>query len=31
MSLVLWLPGLFVFGLAAMGCCDAFIDVCERI
>ena len=31
MSLLLWLPALFVLGLVALGCCYAFIDACDRI
>jgi len=31
MNLVVWLPAMFLLGLATMGLCYAFIDVCEKI
>ncbi len=31
MNLVIWLPGFFLLGLAAMGACYAFIGTCEKI
>ena len=29
MDLATWLPGMFIFGLAAMGLCYAFLIACE--
>lgn len=31
MNLWIWLPAAFLLGLASMGLCYAFIDVCDRI
>ena len=31
MNLVIWLPAMFVLGLAAMGICLAFVSGCEVI
>ena len=31
MNLVIWLPGMFVLGLAAMGACWLFMEGCEKI
>jgi hypothetical protein len=31
MDLVVWLPAMFVLGLAGMGLCLAFLTACERI
>jgi hypothetical protein len=31
MNLVVWLPAMFVLGLAGMGLCFAFVDACELI
>ena len=31
MNLVIWLPAMFVLGLAAMGICLAFVSACEVI
>ena len=31
MNLVVWLPVMFVLGLASMGLCLAFLAACERI
>jgi hypothetical protein len=31
MNLVIWLPGMFVLGLAAMGVCWLFMEGCEKI
>jgi len=31
MNLVIWLPAMFVLGLAGMGLCLAFLAACERI
>jgi hypothetical protein len=31
MHLILWLPGLFVLGLAAMLACYLFLIACEKI
>ena len=31
MNLLVWLPAMFVLGLAAMGACYAFIDACDKI
>jgi hypothetical protein len=31
MNLVIWLPVMFVLGLAAMGICLAFVSACEVI
>jgi hypothetical protein len=31
MNLVIWLPAMFLLGLASMGLCYAFIDACAKI
>jgi hypothetical protein len=31
MDIVIWLPAMFVLGLAGMGLCLAFLAACERI
>jgi hypothetical protein len=31
MNLVVWLPAMFVLGLAAMALCYAFLHGCEQI
>ncbi len=31
MMLQIWLPGLFLLGLAAMGLCYLFMEGCEKI
>jgi hypothetical protein len=31
MNLVIWLPAMFVLGLAALGICLAFVSACEVI
>jgi len=31
MNLVVWLPAMFVLGLASMGCFLAFVVACDRI
>jgi hypothetical protein len=31
MDLAIWLPALFVLGIAAMGLCYAFMIACEKI
>jgi hypothetical protein len=31
MNLVVWLPAMFVLGLAGMAICLAFVSACERI
>jgi hypothetical protein len=31
MNLVVWLPAMFLVGLAAMGLCLAFVIACEKI
>ena len=31
MNLVIWMPGLFALGLAAMGLCLLFLYACEKI
>lgn len=31
MSLILWLPALFLLGLATLGLMLAFIKACERV
>jgi hypothetical protein len=31
MSLVVWLPAMFVLGVASMGLCLAFVVACDRI
>ena len=31
MNLVIWLPAMFVLGLAALGVCLAFVSACEII
>ncbi len=31
MSLVVWLPAMFVLGLAGMGLCLAFVIACEKV
>jgi len=31
MNLAIWLPGMFILGLAAMGLCYAFLLACEKI
>jgi uncharacterized membrane protein SpoIIM required for sporulation len=31
MNLVVWLPAMFVLGIAGMGLCYAFISACEKI
>jgi hypothetical protein len=31
MNLEIWLPAMFVLGLAAMGLCYAFLGACEKI
>jgi len=31
MNLMVWLPAMFVIGLAAMGLCLAFVIACEKI
>jgi hypothetical protein len=31
MNLVVWLPAMFVLGIASMALCLAFVSACERI
>jgi hypothetical protein len=31
MNLVVWLPAVFLLGLAGVGLCLAFVSACERI
>ena len=31
MNLWIWLPAMFLLGLAGMGLCYAFIDACDKI
>jgi hypothetical protein len=31
MNLLVWLPAMFVLGLAALGACLVFVTACERI
>jgi hypothetical protein len=31
MNLAIWLPSLFVLGLAGLGICFAFLQACEKI
>jgi len=31
MNLVVWLPAMFLLGLASIGLCCAFIDACEKV
>ncbi len=31
MNLTLWLPSLFLLGLAALGLLTAFVDACDKI
>ena len=31
MDVALWLPGTFLFGLAALGLCYVFLRACEKI
>jgi hypothetical protein len=31
MSLVIWLPAMFLLGLAGLGLCYAFLIACEEI
>jgi uncharacterized membrane protein SpoIIM required for sporulation len=31
MNLVVWLPAMFILGLAGMTLCLAFVSACERI
>jgi hypothetical protein len=31
MNLLVWLPAMFVLGLAALGVCLVFVTACERI
>lgn len=31
MNLVVWLPAMFLLGLAGMGACYAFIAACDKI
>jgi len=31
MSLVVWLPAMFLLGLAGMALCLAFVSACDRI
>jgi hypothetical protein len=31
MNLAVWLPSLFILGLAAMGLLFAFVSACERV
>ena len=31
MDLTIWLPALFVLGLASMGACLWFVSACEKI
>jgi hypothetical protein len=31
MNLVVWLPAMFLLGLAGMGLCLAFLRACEKI
>jgi hypothetical protein len=31
MNLALWLPGMFLLGIAAMGLCLLFLKACEKI
>lgn len=31
MNLYVWLPAMFVLGLASLGICLAFVTACERI
>jgi hypothetical protein len=31
MSLIVWLPAMFLLGLVGMGLCLAFVTACEKI
>ncbi len=31
MNLAIWLPALFLLGLASMGVCYLFMDACDKI
>jgi hypothetical protein len=31
MNLVIWLPAMFLLGLAVMGVCLLFMEACEKI
>jgi len=31
MNLAIWLPAMFILGLAAMGVCCLFMEACEKI
>jgi len=31
MNLEVWLPGMFILGMALMGFCFAFLNLCEKI
>ena len=31
MNLVVWLPAMFLLGLAGLGLCFAFVVACERV
>ncbi len=31
MNLALWLPGMLILGVAAMGLCYLFLKACEKI
>jgi hypothetical protein len=31
MNLVVWLPAMFVLGLASLGVCYAFVFACEEV
>ncbi len=31
MNLIIWLPGMFLLGLAGMGLMFAFLAACERV
>jgi hypothetical protein len=31
MNLIVWLPAMFVLGLASLGVCLAFVSACDRI
>jgi hypothetical protein len=31
MNLIVWLPAMFLLGLAGMGLCLAFVSACDKI
>jgi hypothetical protein len=31
MNLLLWIPGMFLLGIALMGLCYLFMEACEKI